>query len=320
MNARGISAVLAATAAVVGVLALSASALADDPGDPVIALAGDIACKSPTVGSNCHQQLTANLISSRLATLDSVFTLGDNQYPCGALSDFMNSYNRSWGAFLNKTHPGVGDQDIGDSGSCKGKPSNGYLAYFGARAQPNGRDLYYYVDIAGTGSSTAAWRVIVLNGNCSSVPCSAGSAQEEFLKSTLASTPSGSCIMAVWHQPYFRGSTLTPNKSYKAFWTDLYAAHAALVMNGHNHFYERYVPQNPTGASDPAGGITEIIAGTGGVNHGTAKVISPNTAFYDHTHFGVTFVTLHPTSFAWQFVSDTGQVIDSGSRACTPVA
>ena len=89
-------------------------------------------------------------------------------------------------------------------------------------------------------------------------------------------------------------------------------------MDGHNHIYERFAPQTPTGASDPANGITEIISGTGGVSHGTAKVISPNTAFYDHTHFGVTFVTLHPTSFAWQFVSDTGQVLDSGSHACTP--
>lgn len=318
MSVRVMSWAAGSIAAVASILALSATALADDPGDPTIAAAGDIACKSPTVGKNCHQQLTANLISSRLATLDSVFTLGDNQYPCGALADYLNSYDRSWGAFLDDTHPAVGDQDIGDSGSCKGKPANGYATYFGARAQPNGRNDYYYVDIAGTGSSTAKWRVIVLNGNCSTVPCSAGSAQELFLKSTLASTPSGSCIMAIWHQPYFRASTLSPNTKYTPFWNDLYAAHAALVMDGHNHIYERFAPQTPTGASDPANGITEIISGTGGVSHGTAKVISPNTAFYDHTHFGVTFVTLHPTSFAWQFVSDTGQVLDSGSHACTP--
>ena len=90
--------------------------------------------------------------------------------------------------------------------------------------------------------------------------------------------------MAVWHQPYFRGSSRTANSSFKPFWDDLYAAHAALVLNGHAHYYERFKPQNPSGNLDPANGITEIIVGTGGVNHGSASFISPNTAVYDNTH------------------------------------
>ena len=149
-----------------------------------IAAAGDIACASSTpTATKCHQQATANLISSRLSQLDSVFTLGDSQYPCGAIANFQTYYDSSWGAFIGKTHPTIGDQDIGASTSCDGKPQNGYFQYFGARAQPNGANGYYYVDLSdGNG---ADWRVIDLNGNCTSTPCSAGSPQEQFLQNAI---------------------------------------------------------------------------------------------------------------------------------------
>jgi hypothetical protein len=286
-------------------------------GGLMIAAAGDIACASLTpTSTKCHQQATANLISSRLGQLDSVWTLGDNQYPCGALSDFQNYYDRSWGAFIAKTHPTIGDQDIGASTSCDGKPQNGYFQYFGARAQPNGTNGYYYKDLSDGGSVN--WRIIDLNGNCTSTPCSAGSPQEQFLQNAINTTPSGSCIMAMWHQPFFSGSSLNGHAAYKPFWDDLYAAHAALILNGHAHYYERYKPQTPGGSVDPANGITEVIVGTGGINHGSAKYISPNTAVYNNTTWGAMFLTFHSTSVDWAFVSESGVTVDSGTRSCTP--
>jgi hypothetical protein len=286
-------------------------------GGLMIAAAGDIACASfvPT-STKCHQQATADLVSAHLGQLDSVFTLGDNQYPCGALGNFNTYYDASWGTFVNHTHPTIGDQDIGASTSCDGKPQNGYFQYFGARAQPDGANGYYYVDLSdGNG---AHWRVIDLNGNCASTPCAKGSPQELFLQNTIATTPSGSCIMAMWHQPFFSGSSPKGHAAYKPFWDDLYAAHAALVLNGHAHYYERYKPQDPSGNVDPANGITEIIVGTGGVNHGSAKYIAPNTAVYDNHDWGVILLTLNATSVDWQFVSEGGQTLDSGTRSCTP--
>ena len=41
-------------------------------------------------------------------------------------------------------------------------------------------------------------------------------------------------------------------------------AGADLVLNGHDHDYERFAPQDPTGRADPDRGITEIVVGTGG--------------------------------------------------------
>ena len=46
--------------------------------------------------------------------------------------------------------------------------------------------------------------------------------------------------------------------------TSLYEAGADLVLNGHEHDYERFAPQDPAGNADPARGLTEIVAGTGG--------------------------------------------------------
>jgi hypothetical protein len=115
----------------------------------------------------------------------------------------------------------------------------------------------------------------------------------------------------------FTGSTSTPNANYKAFWNDLYAAHAALVLNGHRHYYDRFAPQDPNGNAD-ANGVTEIIAGTGGATLGTIKLVTPNMVAWDDTHFGVLFLTLGATSFSWQFIATNGSTLDSGTQACTP--
>ena len=61
-----------------------------------------------------------------------------------------------------------------------------------------------------------------------------------------------------------------------------------------------------------------MIVGTGGINHGSAKVISPNTAVYNNQNWGAIFLTLNSSSVDWQFVNEAGQTMDSGTRSCTP--
>jgi acid phosphatase type 7 len=302
------------------VLALPAGgSAATAGGDPVIAAAGDIACKriAPS-GNKCWQMATSDLILAHTPTVDRVLTLGDNVYPCGSYGEFLQGYDPTWGRFLDITQAAIGNHEYltGDTG-CNTQ-ATGYFQYFGtAHAQPNGADGYYSFDLAGSPPSTSLWRVIVLNANCTIVSCAAGSPQEHFLASAISSAPSGSCIMATWHQPRFSGSGLKGKKPVKPFWDDLYAAHAALILNGHAHYYERYVSQDVGGIPDAAG-ITEIIVGTGGVGLGSAKVIASTTAHYDNTHFGVLFVTLRAASFDWQFTSIDGVARDSGSAPCTP--
>src|SRR2546430_2157187 len=101
-------------------------------------------------------------------------------------------------------------------------------------------------------------------------------------------------------------------------WSDLYAAQADVVLNGHKHNYERLTKLNPSGA--PAtNGIREIIAGTGGENHSISRKLYPGAEASDGGHFGILEMTLHPAGYDLQFVSGTGTLIDRGSPAFAPL-
>ncbi len=105
----------------------------------------------------------------------------------------------------------------------------------------------------------------------------------------------------------------------KGLWQALYDAHADVVLNGHDHDYERFAPQDPNGSSDPARGIREFVVGTGGKSvrpfgapHTTSEVRNADT-------FGVLKLTLHANSYDWEFIPQAGKTFrDSGSGTCHP--
>jgi hypothetical protein len=149
--------------------------------------------------------------------------------------------------------------------------------------------------------------------------CAAGSPQEQWLKTDLAAHPN-TCTLAYWHRPLFTSGWSLGTSDVHDLWIDLYNAHADLVLNGHDHDYERFAPQDPSGHADPTNGITEIIVGTGGASHGGFNATAAHSVVRDKTSYGVLKLTLHPTSFDWQFVPDTqsgnGTFTDAGSQAC----
>lgn len=101
--------------------------------------------------------------------------------------------------------------------------------------------------------------------------------------------------------------------SFDAFWRDLYAAHAELVLNGHRHLYMRLAPLNAEGAQDPAG-IREIVVGTGGrslFGQGFASIVESHNT----TEYGVLILTLHPNSYEWQFEPEQGGLFTDYGRA-----
>jgi hypothetical protein len=105
--------------------------------------------------------------------------------------------------------------------------------------------------------------------------------------------------------------------TYDRFWEDLYAAGADVVLNGHDHDYERFAPQDPSGTEDPVRGIREFVVGTGGKSHYGFGTILPTSEVRNNTTFGVLKLTLHPTSYSWTFVPESGGAFtDSGSTAC----
>lgn len=269
--------------------------------DPVIAAAGDIACEPrvPTART-CQQKATSDLL--RQGPLAAVLTLGDEQYVTGLLKNFRTQYGPTWGRDLAITHPAPGNHEY------KSKNADGYYAYFGAAAGNPARPYYSF--------NLGTWHIVALNSECSSVVggCGKGSPQEKWLAADLAAHPSR-CTLAFWHQPRFSSGGHGDNPAYQAFWNDLYAAGADIVLNGHDHDYERFAPQTPS-AVPAASGIQEFVVGTGGKGLRAFHMIRPNSQVRSAT-FGILKLQLHPTSYDWRFVPIAGSTFtDSGHASC----
>jgi hypothetical protein len=104
----------------------------------------------------------------------------------------------------------------------------------------------------------------------------------------------------------------------RPFWDALYAARAGVIVNGHDHDYERFGRQAP-GGSRTTHGIIEFVVGTGGAERRMYSTIRANSVVRNATTFGVLKLTLHAGSFDWQFVPEDGQAFtDTGAgKACT---
>lgn len=233
----------------------------------------------------------------------TVFTLGDNDQGNGTAAEFAAYYNPTWGRHKARTLlPSVGNHEYNTSGA------NPYFDYFGAAAGERGKGWY--------SRDVGAWHVVVLNGNCNFVSCSASSAQVSWLKADLAANPSA-CTLAIWHQPRFSSGPHGPYTQSQPFWDALYAANADLVLNGHEHHYERFAPMSATGAADASRGIRQIIVGTGGVGLSAfGSTVAANSVYRNASSWGVLKLTLHATSYDWQFVRANGSNADSGTGTC----
>ncbi len=277
-------------------------------GDPVVAAAGDIACdERPGVtdqdskSGGCQQAGTSAVLVSLHPA--AVLTIGDEQYPAATYDQFMASYDKTWGKLKSITHPAPGNHEY------ETPLAGGYFRYFGASAGEPDKG-YYSFDLAG-------WHLIALNGNCWAIGgCQQGSPQERWLAADLAAHPAA-CTLAYWHQPRFSSGPHHSDKSYQALWQDLYGAHADVVLGGHDHDYERFALQTPTGAADPKNGIREFVVGTGGKSHYPFLVTAPNSEVRNDETFGVLALTLHAHGYDWRFVPEAGSSFtDQGSGTC----
>jgi hypothetical protein len=271
-------------------------------GDAVIATAGDVACLRSTASpTTCHQGATAGLI--RQVAPAAVLALGDEQYETGTLDGFGGSYDPTWGQFKSITKPVPGNHEYQTAGA------SGYYTYFGAAAGDPTKGYYSY-DIG-------SWHMIALNGNCSAIGgCGPGAPEERWLAADLASKHS-TCTLAYWHQPRFSSGEHGNEPVYDTFWKDLYAGGADVVLNGHDHDYERFAPQTPSAQPDPSRGIREFVVGTGGKSHYDFPKITANSEVRNADTFGILQMTLHPRSYDWQFLPEPGSTFtDSGTGTC----
>jgi len=276
---------------------------ADAGSGPLVAAAGDIVCDPAMTGfdgtnpSICQQRATAAMLSGA----DAVLPLGDLQYEDGTLAQFTAGYDPSWGQYAPATYPSVGNHEYHVVGA------QGYFDYWASKTRPTGTAGYYSYDLG-------TWHLIALNSNCSKVACIEGTAQNNFLEQDLASTTQP-CILAYWHHPLFNsgsahGDVVLPGP--QAFWDDLYPAGADIVLNGHEHNYQRYGKQDPAAVA-ASNGVREFVVGTGGRSHnGLLSGTDPNFEFGQTTTFGILRLRLGASSYSWEYVAVNGTVLDSG--------
>nr|BFE82716.1 hypothetical protein GCM10020093_053170 [Planobispora longispora] len=269
-----------------------------DGGNPggsfTVATAGDIAgsCDADD-GTDCEHERTARLVESIDPAL--VLTLGDHQYDDGTLSEFRKYYDTTWGRFKDKTRPSRGNHESYDPAG----EAVGYKAYFGRLATPNGK-TYYSFDHGG-------WHFVALD---SEEPMEAGSEQITWLKNDLSRTTK-KCVAAYWHHPLFNSGSKGYNPVSLPAWRALYAAGADLILNGHDHVYERFRPQDPDGKATSAGPLALTVGLGGAGNYSFTHKVHPNSLVRLTKLHGVVKLNLTDTGFSGQLVQDNGRVRDT---------
>lgn len=220
--------------------------------------------------NNNNDEATAKLLDAIPGT---VFTTGDNVYDSGTSTEFTNCYKPTWGRHKSRTKPVPGNHEYRTSGA------SGYYTYFGSAK--------YYAYNAGD------WRVYALN---SEIDTSSTSAQVQWLKNDLAANPR-KCVLAYWHRPrWSSGSSHGSDSKVQPLWQVLYNAKAELVINGHEHNYERFAEMNASGQAT-SGGLREIVAGTGGAsNTGFGTILSASRVRNGST-YGVLRLTLRSDGY-----------------------
>lgn len=286
------------------------SPLPPGPGDITIMAAGDIACQRPCAARDSY---TAALFARYHPT--AILSLGDSQYEQGSTSQFQAGFATTWGAYLNQLYPAPGNHEW-LTGNAQG-----YRDFFGTRLAQIGSDtfsgnqMYYSYDIG-------AWHFISFDSDCSQVGgCNAGNPMVQWMLADLAANNGRPTIVYAHHPRWSSGDH--GNTGSLSYISTLWVADhdVKLVLAGHDHEYERYLPMGTAGP-DPTG-LRYFVVGTGGKGTvcGSGSQI-PGSQVLNCNTLGVLQLTLHADgSYAWLFhnIAEVGgggsTFTDAGTQA-----
>jgi len=232
----------------------------------------------------------------------TVFAAGDLAYETGSAKQFADCYAPTWGRVLDRTIavPGNHDwltQDLG-----------GYLGYLGSHGARDGH-TWYSTDLG-------SWHVVMLDSECHKIGgCGTDSAEGRWLQADLAASKAA-CTLAIWHKPRWSSGEHGNEDDVAPFWQILHDAGADVVVNGHDHDYERFAPQDGAGHEDRARGIREFVVGTGGAALRDFGRTAANSEFRLAGVYGVLELTLKSGSYDWRYLPASGDVTDAGSGPC----
>jgi hypothetical protein len=227
----------------------------------------------------------------------TIALLGDIAYNDGSASDFANCFDPTWGPLRDRLRPAPGNHEY------ETRDASGYFDYFAAAAGPGGEGWYSY--------DLGAWHLIALNSECGAIEggCEGkDSAELAWLVADLAAHPV-ECTLAYWHHPRYSSGRHGDNDMTDGLWAALSDAGADVVLEGHDHDYER------TAAID---GIRSFVVGTGGRSlYAWPGSPGPHTEVRNNDTYGLLELTLRPTDFSWRFVPAAGgSFTDSGTAVC----
>lgn len=263
----------------------------------VIAAAGDIAEQCTSSTSTCIHPKTAKVVD--FINPANVVTMGDSQYDDAHLSDYTNYYAKTWGKFKAITKPVPGNHDSYDDPKY-----NGYDKYFGsAIAKPLGKRYYSW--------EKGNWHFIALDSSDYMTHDTLATPRDDqlaWLKADLAKNTKG-CVAAYFHHPRWSSGDHGDNPDSEKFWRTLAGAKVDVVLNGHDHHYERFVPMNADGNADPNGTV-ELLGGMGGAHPYDLKPAHPTTAKLLST-YGVLKLTMTDNSWTSQLIGLNNNVEDS---------
>ena len=220
-----------------------------------------------------------------------ILTVGDNCY--GSSPGIATQVGNKYGTYVSNRQfwPSLGNHEYSDG--CGGGSAKGYFAYF---TLP-GNERYYDRVIGPV-------HFFAINSN-SQEPSgiTATSTQGKWLKSKLARAREPWKIVYFHHPPFssgLHGSTKTMQWPFEAWG-------ASLVLNGHDHDYERIQrDDNHDGKK-----LTYIVDGMGGQPPRSFSTTVSGSVFRYNSGNGALFVTATNTTLSLQFRNTGGSVVDS---------
>jgi chitodextrinase len=257
------------------------------PGRPYTIAAG---------GDGASGEASSTTVTNEIASWspNMLLYLGD-VYESGTPAEFWNWYGQATHQWFDRfnaiTNPVVGNHEY-----LAGNRDGGYVGYWGT-----GSDLGYSYNVAG-------WHLIALNSNSQLQATGAAAQEVAWLKQDLAKVPPSTCTLAYYHHPMQNSGPEgepAPNSITTQLWGAL-LGRADVVLNGHDHDYQRY---------KPVSGVTEFVVGTTGHSR-QAPQPDPRLATFFADVFGALRAELNPHGFSYRFIDDSGAVLDSGVIPC----
>jgi alkaline phosphatase len=223
----------------------------------------------------------------------TIASLGDTVYERGSDQEFAQCFDPAWGPMKTRIHPAVGNHEYETDGAA------GYFDYFGSAAGTRGEGWYSY--------DLGAWHLVVLNSNCGAVGCGPSSPQLRWLQADLAEADA-SCLLAYWHHPRWSSGRHGSQGFVQPFWDELERAGVDVILNGHDHDYERV----------SVDGVTQFVVGTGGRSlYEFTKRELPTTQARSDSAYGALWLELGEGAYRWQFVElGSSAFTDAGSGDC----